>query len=226
MAVPVLVGFAAAATRRLRRRRRRDRGGREDRRGRLHERVGQRRAAVGGDAVDVASLINDAAADPHAYEASPKTPPARRAPTWSSRTAAATTTSSPAAEERHRRPADQRRRGLRRTQGGEQRARLVRPPHGQQARRPDRRRPGQGRPGRHGHLHHQRRGLRGEARQPLEAEGGRIKARPSGGERRRITEPVPLYLLEAAGLVNATPAGVQRGDRGGDDVSARRSRRP
>jgi zinc/manganese transport system substrate-binding protein len=45
--------------------------------------------------------------------------------------------------------------------------------------------------------------------------------RQVAGERVAITEPVPLYLTEALGLVNATPAQFSEAVEEGDDVSAR-----
>ncbi|MFE7278503.1 metal ABC transporter solute-binding protein, Zn/Mn family [Streptomyces sp. NPDC057623] len=59
-----------------------------------------------------------------------------------------------------------------------------------------------------------------EKLKPLEREEARIKA-GHGGERVAITEPVPLYLLQAAGLQNATPEAFSEAIEEGDDVSAR-----
>ncbi|MEY9996551.1 zinc/manganese transport system substrate-binding protein [Streptomyces sp. V4I8] len=59
-----------------------------------------------------------------------------------------------------------------------------------------------------------------EKLKPLEQKEARIKA-DHGGERVAITEPVPLYLLQAAGLENATPAEFSEAIEEGGDVSAR-----
>ncbi len=53
----------------------------------------------------------------------------------------------------------------------------------------------------------------------LEAVEAAIKAAHSG-EGVAITEPVPLYLLEACGLVNRTPSGFSNAIEQGDDVPA------
>ncbi|WP_369275091.1 metal ABC transporter solute-binding protein, Zn/Mn family [Streptomyces sp. R11] len=55
---------------------------------------------------------------------------------------------------------------------------------------------------------------------PLEQKEARIKA-DHGGERVAITEPVPLYMIEAAGLENATPEEFSEAVEEGGDVSAR-----
>jgi zinc/manganese transport system substrate-binding protein len=55
---------------------------------------------------------------------------------------------------------------------------------------------------------------------PLEAEEARIK-KAHGGEGVAITEPVPLYMTEASGLVNRTPAQFSEAIEEGDDVSPR-----
>ncbi|MFF7162281.1 metal ABC transporter solute-binding protein, Zn/Mn family [Streptomyces sp. NPDC008086] len=55
---------------------------------------------------------------------------------------------------------------------------------------------------------------------PLEQKEARIKA-DHGGEQVAITEPVPLYMLQAAGLENATPEEFSEAIEEGDDVSAR-----
>ncbi len=55
---------------------------------------------------------------------------------------------------------------------------------------------------------------------PLEQKEARIKA-DHGGEQVAITEPVPLYMLQAAGLKNATPEEFSEAIEEGDDVSAR-----
>ncbi|MHC5798077.1 metal ABC transporter solute-binding protein, Zn/Mn family [Lacisediminihabitans sp. FW035] len=52
----------------------------------------------------------------------------------------------------------------------------------------------------------------------LESDEAAIKA-TSAGEGVAITEPVPLYLLDAAGLVNKTPAKFSEAIEGGTDVS-------
>lgn len=52
----------------------------------------------------------------------------------------------------------------------------------------------------------------------LEGDEAAIKA-TSAGEGVAITEPVPLYLLDAAGLVNKTPAKFSEAIEGGTDVS-------
>ena len=54
----------------------------------------------------------------------------------------------------------------------------------------------------------------------MEATEARIKA-ADGGKGVAITEPVPLYLLEASGLVNKTPAAFSEAIEEGTDVSAR-----
>ncbi|MFI5554514.1 metal ABC transporter solute-binding protein, Zn/Mn family [Streptomyces sp. NPDC051738] len=54
----------------------------------------------------------------------------------------------------------------------------------------------------------------------LEQKEARIKA-DHGGEAVAITEPVPLYLLEASGLRNATPEAFSEAIEEGDDVSPR-----
>ncbi|WP_406495990.1 zinc ABC transporter substrate-binding protein [Streptomyces sp. NBC_01604] len=56
--------------------------------------------------------------------------------------------------------------------------------------------------------------------QPLEAKEAAIK-KEHGGEGVAITEPVPLYMLDAAGLVNRTPAEFSEAIEEGDDVSPR-----
>ncbi|MFJ4535509.1 metal ABC transporter solute-binding protein, Zn/Mn family [Streptomyces tibetensis] len=55
---------------------------------------------------------------------------------------------------------------------------------------------------------------------PLEAEEAQIK-KAHGGEGIAITEPVPLYMTEASGLVNRTPAQFSEAIEEGDDVSPR-----
>ncbi|MFF5650709.1 metal ABC transporter solute-binding protein, Zn/Mn family [Streptomyces collinus] len=55
---------------------------------------------------------------------------------------------------------------------------------------------------------------------PLEAQEARIK-KAHGGEGAAITEPVPLYMTEASGLVNRTPAQFSEAIEEGDDVSPR-----
>jgi zinc/manganese transport system substrate-binding protein len=55
---------------------------------------------------------------------------------------------------------------------------------------------------------------------PLEAKETQIKT-DHGGEAVAITEPVPLYMIEAGGLRNATPAAFSEAIEEGDDVSAR-----
>ncbi|MFI6374242.1 metal ABC transporter solute-binding protein, Zn/Mn family [Streptomyces sp. NPDC050546] len=55
---------------------------------------------------------------------------------------------------------------------------------------------------------------------PLEAKEARIK-REHGGAGVAITEPVPLYMTEAGGLVNRTPAAFSEAIEEGDDVSPR-----
>ena len=53
---------------------------------------------------------------------------------------------------------------------------------------------------------------------PLVEEEARIK-KEHGGEAVAITEPVPLYMIEASGLKNATPAEFSEAIEEGDDVS-------
>ncbi|MFD3457536.1 metal ABC transporter solute-binding protein, Zn/Mn family [Streptomyces sp. NPDC058691] len=55
---------------------------------------------------------------------------------------------------------------------------------------------------------------------PLMAKEAGIKA-AHGGEAVAITEPVPLYLIEASGLRNATPPDFSEAIEEGDDVSPR-----
>ncbi|MFC8088574.1 metal ABC transporter solute-binding protein, Zn/Mn family [Streptomyces sp. NPDC057301] len=55
---------------------------------------------------------------------------------------------------------------------------------------------------------------------PLQEKEARIRA-DHGGERVAITEPVPLYMIEAAGLENATPEEFSEAIEEGGDVSAR-----
>ncbi|CAM5307866.1 putative Metal ABC transporter substrate-binding lipoprotein [Streptomyces afghaniensis 772] len=55
---------------------------------------------------------------------------------------------------------------------------------------------------------------------PLEAKEARIK-KEHGGAAVAITEPVPLYMTEASGLVNRTPAAFSEAIEEGDDVSPR-----
>ncbi|MFJ3617494.1 metal ABC transporter solute-binding protein, Zn/Mn family [Streptomyces iakyrus] len=55
---------------------------------------------------------------------------------------------------------------------------------------------------------------------PLEAAEARIK-KAHAGEGVAITEPVPLYMTEASGLVNRTPAQFSEAIEEGDDVSPR-----
>ncbi|MFE9031801.1 metal ABC transporter solute-binding protein, Zn/Mn family [Streptomyces iakyrus] len=55
---------------------------------------------------------------------------------------------------------------------------------------------------------------------PLEAQEAQVK-KAHGGEGVAITEPVPLYMTEASGLVNRTPAQFSEAIEEGDDVSPR-----
>ncbi|MFF7790944.1 metal ABC transporter solute-binding protein, Zn/Mn family [Streptomyces sp. NPDC007991] len=55
---------------------------------------------------------------------------------------------------------------------------------------------------------------------PLEAREAQIK-KEHGGEGVAITEPVPLYMTEASGLVDRTPAAFSEAIEEGDDVSPR-----
>ncbi|MFD6171555.1 metal ABC transporter solute-binding protein, Zn/Mn family [Streptomyces coeruleorubidus] len=55
---------------------------------------------------------------------------------------------------------------------------------------------------------------------PLEAKEARIR-KEHGGEAVAITEPVPLYMTGASGLVNRTPAAFSEAIEEGDDVSPR-----
>jgi zinc/manganese transport system substrate-binding protein len=55
---------------------------------------------------------------------------------------------------------------------------------------------------------------------PLEAKEAQIK-KEHGGEAVAITEPVPLYMTEASGLVNRTPPAFSEAIEEGDDVSPR-----
>ncbi|MFJ7071636.1 metal ABC transporter solute-binding protein, Zn/Mn family [Streptomyces sp. NPDC098781] len=55
---------------------------------------------------------------------------------------------------------------------------------------------------------------------PLETKEAQIKA-DHGGEPVAITEPVPLYMTEASGLVNKTPEEFSEAIEEGDDVSPR-----
>ncbi|WP_215450443.1 metal ABC transporter solute-binding protein, Zn/Mn family [Streptomyces sp. ATCC 21386] len=55
---------------------------------------------------------------------------------------------------------------------------------------------------------------------PLEAKEAQIKA-DHGGEPVAITEPVPLYMTEASGLVDKTPEEFSEAIEEGDDVSPR-----
>ncbi|MER5216839.1 zinc ABC transporter substrate-binding protein [Streptomyces sp. NPDC002838] len=55
---------------------------------------------------------------------------------------------------------------------------------------------------------------------PLEAKEAKIKT-DHGGEEVAITEPVPLYMVEASGLKNATPEEFSEAIEEGDDVSPR-----
>ncbi|MFD3504316.1 metal ABC transporter solute-binding protein, Zn/Mn family [Streptomyces sp. NPDC058678] len=54
--------------------------------------------------------------------------------------------------------------------------------------------------------------------QPLETKEAQIK-KDHGGEAVAITEPVPLYMIDASGLVNKTPAEFSEAIEEGDDVS-------
>ncbi|MGW7203316.1 metal ABC transporter solute-binding protein, Zn/Mn family [Streptomyces sp. NPDC054837] len=54
--------------------------------------------------------------------------------------------------------------------------------------------------------------------QPLEAKEAQIK-KEHGGEAVAITEPVPLYMIEASGLENATPPQFSEAIEEGSDVS-------
>ncbi|NEE10064.1 zinc ABC transporter solute-binding protein [Streptomyces sp. SID7499] len=56
--------------------------------------------------------------------------------------------------------------------------------------------------------------------EPLEATEAQIK-KAHGGDGVAITEPVPLYMIEASGLVNRTPAEFSEAIEEGDDVSPR-----
>ncbi|MFF4144815.1 metal ABC transporter solute-binding protein, Zn/Mn family [Streptomyces sp. NPDC001698] len=53
---------------------------------------------------------------------------------------------------------------------------------------------------------------------PLEAKEAQIK-KEHGGDAVAITEPVPLYVIEASGLVNKTPKEFSEAIEEGDDVS-------
>jgi zinc/manganese transport system substrate-binding protein len=53
---------------------------------------------------------------------------------------------------------------------------------------------------------------------PMEAKEAQIK-KEHGGEGVAITEPVPLYMLDASGLVDKTPAAFSEAIEEGDDVS-------
>ena len=55
---------------------------------------------------------------------------------------------------------------------------------------------------------------------PLKAEEAQIK-KAHGGDGVAITEPVPLYMIEASGLVNRTPGEFSEAIEEGDDVSPR-----
>ncbi|MER6526232.1 zinc ABC transporter substrate-binding protein [Streptomyces sp. NPDC001508] len=55
---------------------------------------------------------------------------------------------------------------------------------------------------------------------PLESKEAQIK-KEHGGEGIGITEPVPLYMTEASGLVNKTPAEFSEAIEEGSDVSAK-----
>lgn len=55
---------------------------------------------------------------------------------------------------------------------------------------------------------------------PLQAREAQIR-KAHGGDGVAITEPVPLYMLEASGLVNRTPAEFSEAIEEGDDVSPR-----
>ncbi|MFJ4280241.1 metal ABC transporter solute-binding protein, Zn/Mn family [Streptomyces massasporeus] len=55
---------------------------------------------------------------------------------------------------------------------------------------------------------------------PLQAREAQIK-KAHGGDAVAITEPVPLYMIEASGLVNRTPAEFSEAIEEGDDVSPR-----
>ncbi|MEW2614413.1 zinc ABC transporter substrate-binding protein [Streptomyces sp. NPDC047880] len=55
---------------------------------------------------------------------------------------------------------------------------------------------------------------------PLEAQEARIK-KAHGGDGIAVTEPVPLYMTEASGLVNRTPTQFSEAIEEGDDVSPR-----
>ncbi|QOV40503.1 zinc ABC transporter substrate-binding protein [Streptomyces ferrugineus] len=56
--------------------------------------------------------------------------------------------------------------------------------------------------------------------EPLERKESRIRSE-HGGEAVAITEPVPLYMIEASGLKNATPEKFSEAVEEGDDVSPR-----
>ncbi|MBD0417871.1 zinc ABC transporter substrate-binding protein [Streptomyces sp. TRM S81-3] len=59
-----------------------------------------------------------------------------------------------------------------------------------------------------------------EKLKPLEQKETRIRT-AHGGEAVAVTEPVPLYMIEAGGLENATPAAFSEAIEEGDDVSPR-----
>ncbi|MBT2416747.1 zinc ABC transporter substrate-binding protein [Streptomyces sp. ISL-22] len=59
-----------------------------------------------------------------------------------------------------------------------------------------------------------------EKLKPLEQKEARIRA-GHGGDEVAITEPVPLYMIEASGLRNATPEAFSEAIEEGDDVSPR-----
>ena len=105
----------------------------------------------------------------------------------------------------------------RRGRCGTQRARLVRLPDGGQGGEGDRHRADRARPIGRGGVRRQRDDLLRPARR-VDHPGQAVKAGHAGAGV-AITEPVPLYLLEASGLDNITPAEFSKAIEEGTDVS-------
>ena len=184
---------------------------------------------VAGPGVEVRSIIQDPAADPHSYESTPADAAAiSRAPTSSSTTAAATTSSSSQLLDGDPAAPGARGRGLRaaRRPARGERARLVRPDRGQGRRHPGRRPPRRpSSPPRRDALRQRATAFSGASTRRRRGSRRSARRRParawSPPSRSRTTcSPPP-------GVADATPPGVQpRPSRTRPTRRPRRSPRP
>ena len=185
--------------------------------------------AVGGDAVQVTSLIDDPAADPHGYEATPADAGRCRRRPLSSTTAAATTTSrckllESAGERRPVINVVRRCPGSTPTRGDFNEHVWYDLPTMQQLADAARgRRWAPIDPGDASGYRGQRRAFTAQV-DALIDEGRGDQGRAHAGAQVAITEPVPGYLIDAAGLVDATPPEFAEAVEEDTD-SARRRRR-